>query len=332
MAENSIYSPYEAAFVPLESTMLTTGLAEQYIGFVICEDAEVIRQLYEVGEGGTVCLEPPDRREPIRGWRYEVKNPMHHSHPGNLVRQLSRPKHDTTVLSTETLPGSHIETQKVWLIPDRYDLVPRRMVSSVNAFGGSPAKGQWLHRYIMGHDLTPPDRQHLFETPDQITEIQTLIGTFSPSQLEAFNLVKGSKHPMTVIQGPPGTGKTTWIVVLLKICTILGIKWLACAPSNAAVHYLAERHSTKYKDEGCIRFFGEESEATEPVKRVVWRPNLKGPNGCRHKPPRLDPPCTRTRVPSKSGKLSVNQCVRKLRSIRISAFAAPMSEPSSMRA
>ena len=44
----------------------------------------------------------------------------------------------------------------------------------------------------------------------------------------------------------------------------------------------------------------------------------------------LDLPCTSSKVPWKSGKLSVNQCTRKLRSIRTSAFAAPMSQPSSM--
>ena len=48
-----------------------------------------------------------------------------------------------------------------------------------------------------------------------------------------------------MIHGPPGTGKTTTVVELIRQAVAMGLKVLACAPSNVAVDNLVERLAVK---------------------------------------------------------------------------------------
>ncbi len=61
-----------------------------------------------------------------------------------------------------------------------------------------------------------------------------------PSQRAAVEHALGAEQ-IALIHGPPGTGKTTAVVEVIRQAVARGESVLACAPSNVAVDYLAER-------------------------------------------------------------------------------------------
>jgi hypothetical protein len=69
---------------------------------------------------------------------------------------------------------------------------------------------------------------------DQLTHLNT-------SQRNAVEKFVMLDQGLQLIQGPPGTGKTTTIIQLLKLQCEKPDRILLCAPSNKAVHILAER-------------------------------------------------------------------------------------------
>jgi len=75
-----------------------------------------------------------------------------------------------------------------------------------------------------------------------------LLTILNPSQREAVEKFLQLKAGLDLIQGPPGTGKTTTIIQLLGVLQIRQERILVSAPSNKAVHVLAERFMYKFPD------------------------------------------------------------------------------------
>ena len=77
---------------------------------------------------------------------------------------------------------------------------------------------------------------------------QQMLSTLNPLQRTAIEEFLQLKEGLYLIQGPPGTGKTTTVIHLLKALQIREEKVLVCAPSNKAVHILAERFIHEFPD------------------------------------------------------------------------------------
>lgn len=65
--------------------------------------------------------------------------------------------------------------------------------------------------------------------------------SLNPSQQAAVDRFVALESGLHLLQGPPGTGKTTTVTAMLDVFSKRGKKVVVCAPSNKAVHVLAER-------------------------------------------------------------------------------------------
>lgn len=83
--------------------------------------------------------------------------------------------------------------------------------------------------------------------PEEIT-FEFKSPKLNPFQRQAIEVFLSSDQGIQLIQGPPGTGKTTTIITLLNILYQQKLRVLVCAPSNKAVHVLAERFLAKYPE------------------------------------------------------------------------------------
>ncbi len=79
-------------------------------------------------------------------------------------------------------------------------------------------------------------------------EENQLFSTLNCPQYEAIEKFLQIKQGLQLIQGPPGTGKTTTVIKLLRALQRRGERILVCAPSNKAIHILAERFIHDFPD------------------------------------------------------------------------------------
>ena len=91
-------------------------------------------------------------------------------------------------------------------------------------------------------------------------KIQELKSSLTKSQEETLEHAMSTKHSVVAIQGPPGCGKTFFLTKLLHIASLLKIRWIACAPSNAATDHLATELNNAFPAMGAIRHHALESE------------------------------------------------------------------------
>ena len=262
---NSIDAPMRAAFVAMPGPKTDTGLPIYYLAFVQCDSAELIRDVYSVGESGTFCFEQPLHNAQPSGWQYTIKPPIpRYDYPGNLVMQITRAGDDYRELIVSPEPKPFMNQQGVWAYPDASDLAPRRLIDCANLITSLGTDADELRRYVCALDLHEKEKTHgLFSdmTESQTKHVNELLSNLSPSQLGAFEHIKQSKHDIVLIQGPPGTGKTMFIVTFLQILWRLNHSWIACAPSNSATDHLATVLQQKCPEMGAIRFHSYDNEA-----------------------------------------------------------------------
>ena len=62
------------------------GQPIRYLAFVECNKDNMMRDVYLVGESGTICFEQPQRDDQLSGWQYTIKPPIpRYAYLGNLV-------------------------------------------------------------------------------------------------------------------------------------------------------------------------------------------------------------------------------------------------------
>lgn len=280
-----------ASFVRLPNCKIFGGRPTKYLAFVQCDNEGLRRKFFDVGQCGTVAFERLDfHRGTIRtGWRYIVRPPfLGADYSDNVILQLKRPKDDTRDIIDCLAPSPDMPQIQVWAFPDIPH--PRRLVGCaklLTTLEGSEADE--MRRYICALDLSESKAKlNLFPPQHRVREMPTTFAKFltltarllswtgwpifnpsdvdkflqqlSGSQLNAYDHLVDSRHPVVLYQGPPGTGKTTFVSTILAIASSLNIPWIACAPSNAATDHLATVMEKKCPGFGIIRFHPLHSE------------------------------------------------------------------------
>lgn len=101
----------------------------------------------------------------------------------------------------------------------------------------------FLQKYILS------GQDPLLNLQRELTEVENqLLSSLNFSQKKAVEKFLQLEEGVETIQGPPGTGKTTTVVQLLGALQARQERVLVTAPSNKAVHILAERFMSKFPD------------------------------------------------------------------------------------
>ena len=265
-AQASTQRRLAAMFFPIPNAINDKGRVSEYVVFVNCEDAEMIRTVYTVGARVTVSFEAPPPQQRPEGWRAEIKPPLPGIEcPGTLVLHMRRPYDDDRTIPVKTSFDSKTDLDAhIWMYPEVSDLSTKRLVNCANLLSVVNYDLKDIQRCAVGRDLrVNTDGHNLFdgfdlENPDP--ETKAIMSRWDPSQLKTFHHMVKTKLPMVLIQGPPGTGKTFFLKDLVKILTLRHYKTLVAAPSNVGVDTLATAIEENYSEVGAIRYHSYERE------------------------------------------------------------------------
>jgi superfamily I DNA and/or RNA helicase len=114
-------------------------------------------------------------------------------------------------------------------------------------------KVEWLKEIFTGVLSKKILSQEYFFEPEY--------SSLNQPQKDAMGQFLGLDCGLQLVQGPPGTGKTTMVISLLKLLSEQG-RVLVCAPSNKAVHILANRFTERFPEIPSI-LVGDESKIGE---------------------------------------------------------------------
>ena len=90
------------------------GQPIRYLAFVECDKDNMMRDVYLVGESGTICFEQPQRDVQPSGWQYTIKPPIpRYAYLGNLVIQIKRVRGDNRKLTVSPQTQPFIPQQEV---------------------------------------------------------------------------------------------------------------------------------------------------------------------------------------------------------------------------
>ncbi len=98
-----------------------------------------------------------------------------------------------------------------------------------------------LEKSILSGILPPQELQQDSTLKPFSFEKEAVLFSLDPSQYVAVKKFLELEQGLHIIEGPPGTGKTTTVTKLLGALQLDDERVLVCAPSNKAVHILAER-------------------------------------------------------------------------------------------
>ena len=166
------------------------GLCREYIGFVLCEDEELIRNVLNVGDSGTLIFDPPQDDLVPPGWKYQVKPPIPgYQYPGNLVLQVRRPNGDTRVVPSQRVPSLAMSSIKTWAIADASDSTFRRQIKCLNDIDNDP-DAENLRRCLLAKDLSEKENHHLFDKipPEVAEKIERFFSALSDDQRRAWEI------------------------------------------------------------------------------------------------------------------------------------------------
>lgn len=105
------------------------------------------------------------------------------------------------------------------------------------------------------------------ESFEESSEEKEIFPALNPSQNGAVNAFRKLDKGYQIIQGPPGTGKTTTVIQLLAA---LNEKILVCAPSNKAVHILAERFMAEFPEVPIMLIGVEQKLPSDSILNTVF--------------------------------------------------------------
>ncbi len=144
----------------------------------------------------------------------------------SLTGVVSRRNSDSLEVALEKFPEG--TAFRIDLTAD--EITRQRHMSAVKTVMSSRGRLGHLRKVLMDEKAPrfQPESELKFQT--QLNESQQAAVKFALSA-----------EDVAIIHGPPGTGKTTTVVELIVQATKLGLKVLACAPSNTAVDNLLER-------------------------------------------------------------------------------------------
>ena len=99
----------------------------------------------------------------------------------------------------------------------------------------------------------------------------TINGELNQKQAETICEFAVAPPGLYLLQGPPGTGKTTTIIRLLKHMLEINPmqRIMICAPSNAAVHILAERAMEVLGRDVSMVFYGTRKDLSKDVRKAL---------------------------------------------------------------
>eukprot|EP01031_Cornospumella_fuschlensis_P028794 gene28794-34761_t len=105
---------------------------------------------------------------------------------------------------------------------------------------------------------------------DAVSHALAVAGNLNEQQAKVVIDFSTLSRGLFLLQGPPGTGKTTTIVHLLKHMLELepNQRIMVTAPSNAAVHTLAERAMAEMGLGVSMAFWGVEKELSEDMRSI----------------------------------------------------------------
>ena len=217
-AQQPLSIPHTACFIVVPGAPIKDGLPLRYAAFVQYDHEKVVGESYTVGETGIFRFEKPvDSKSVPMGWRYTIQLTALTALPGNLTAEIRRPKDDKRLLNAEEYTQAPQQpSTEVCMFPETSDLSSKRSVNCANVIRNTPGlEADEMRRYVLGNDLHEPKRGHgIFESPllqQEPIVLDDLLRKLSPSQLNAFEHIKNTKHPFSFIQGPPGIGKTALI-------------------------------------------------------------------------------------------------------------------------
>ncbi|KAL8731904.1 MAG: hypothetical protein Q9181_004140 [Wetmoreana brouardii] len=110
--ERAIKWSMQASFVPMKGE--EGELPKYYLAFVQCDDEQLLRHAYNVGDRGVFCFEAPDPDSQPEGWRYIIKPqlPLENC-PGNLVFQIRRPRDNDFEPPSSDTPSNDAKTIEI---------------------------------------------------------------------------------------------------------------------------------------------------------------------------------------------------------------------------
>ena len=205
-----------------------------------------------------VLLQPAERRGLRRLGYAWVKDIDEESGCVRINVDLRENDYDVDDFESET------EIRQDWKVTLLCSLVTQaRMYEACD----SPMSLPFFDNLIAGKVAPLPEAESQQAIHNKLTE-EYQARNLNPSQENAITNFLSLKEGIQILQGPPGTGKTTTIVAMATLLsTVEKKRVLICAPSNKAVHVIAER-LIKQKTPVPIALAGVNKKITPTLRNI----------------------------------------------------------------